>query len=104
MKFNIYNYYNEPTEVDTGDKEIRCIMIEIITGDEFIHMLYEDGTIEHYRSDVLLFSFCHYRYTVPKERVQEWIDLEKTAQGAISYYRLEKFYKEIKDNTKTKKK
>lgn len=91
MKFNIYNYNNEPTEVDTGDKEIRYIMVEVVTGDEWIHIHCEDGTIEHYRSDYPTMDFYYGGYTVFNERIQEWIELAKTAQGIISCRRLETF-------------
>ena len=91
MKFNIYNFYNEPTEIDSGDKEICYITVELITGDEWIYIKYEDGTMGRYGSDVKLVTFCFSSYIVPKERIREWIDLEKTAQGTVSYYRLEKF-------------
>nr|DAR88066.1 MAG TPA: hypothetical protein [Caudoviricetes sp.] len=91
MKFNIYNYANEPTEVDTGDKEIRYIVVTVISGDEIIYIIYENETIEHYRSDYSAMVFYDGDYLVPKERIQEWIDLEKTARKEISYYRLEVF-------------
>lgn len=91
MKFNIYNYDNEPIEVDTGDKEIKYIVVTVITGDEIIYIIYEDGTMKHYRSDCSLRALYDGNYLVPKERIQEWISLEKTAQGEISYHRLEKF-------------
>ena len=89
MKFNIYNYDNEPTEVDTGDKEIKYIKVEVVTGDEWIQIHYEDGTESHYRSDRASINFYDGDYSVPKEKIQEWIDLEKVTNRTISYYRLE---------------
>ena len=94
MKFNIYNYDNEPTEVDTGDKEIKYIKVEVVTGDEWIQIHYEDGTERHYRSDRASINFYDGDYSVPKERIQEWIDLEKVTNRTISYYRLEVFEEE----------
>ncbi len=94
MKFNIYNYDNEPTEVDTGDKEIKYIKVEVVTGDEWIQIHYEDGTESHYRSDRASINFYDGDYSVPKERIQEWIDLEKVTNRTISYYRLEVFEEE----------
>lgn len=94
MKFNIYNYDNEPTEVDTGDKEIKYIKVEVVTGDEWIQIHYEDGTESHYRSDRASINFYDGDYSVPKEKIQEWIDLEKVTNRTISYYRLEVFEEE----------
>lgn len=91
MKFNIYNYDNEPTEVDTGDKEIKYIMVEVVSGHEFIRIHCENGIMEYYVSIIPFIPIYDEDYKVPKERIQEWIDLEKTAQGAISYHRLKKF-------------
>ena len=91
MKFNIYNYNNEPTEVDTGDKEIRFITVEVISGNEWIHIHYEDGIINHCKSRVALIYLYEGEYTIPKERIQEWIDLEKVTDKNISYHRLEVF-------------
>lgn len=94
IKFNIYNFMNEATEVETEDKEIKFIMVSVISGDEFIHIHYTDGTKSHYKSDVALVDYYDGGYVVSKEDIQKWIDLEKTAQGTISYYRLEVFEKE----------
>lgn len=94
MKFNIYNYDNVSTSVDTGDKEIEYITVEVITGDEVIHIHFTDGTRSHYKSDVALVDFYDGDYVVPKERIQEWIDLEKVTNKTISYYRLEVFEKD----------
>ena len=94
MKFNIYNYDNEPTEVDTGDKEIKYIKVEVVTGDEWIQIHYEDGTESHYRSDRASIHFYDGDYSVAKEKIKEWIDLEKVTNRTISYYRLEVFEEE----------
>ena len=94
MKFNIYNFMNEATEVETEDKEIKFIMVSVISGDEFIQIHYEDGTESHYRSDRASINFYDGDYSVPKERIQEWIDLEKVTNRTISYYRLEVFEEE----------
>ena len=90
MKFNIYNFINLATEIDTGDKEIDFIRVEVISGDELVHIFYSDGTRDHYKSDTAFIAFYDGGYEVPKERIQEWIDLAKTKK-TISYYRLEVF-------------
>ena len=97
IKFNIYNFMNEATEVDTEDKEIRFIKVEVVTGDEWIQIQYEDGTKRNYRSDNAIMNFYDGEYIVSKERIQEWIDLEKVTDRTISYYRLEEFDKELEE-------
>lgn len=94
MKFNIYNYNNEPTEIDIGNKEIEYITVEVISGDEWIHIHYEDGTKSHYRSDTALIPLYDGGYIVRKEEIQKWIELEKVTYDTISYHRLEKFTEE----------
>lgn len=97
MKFNIYNFMNKAIEVDTGDKEIKYIMVSVISGDEFIHIHYTDGTISSYKSDFALIDYYDGGYVVPKDDIQKWIDLEKVTDRTISYYRLEEFDKELEE-------
>lgn len=91
MKFNIYNYNNKPTEVDTEDKEIRYIKVAVVSGNEFINIHYENGIRGYYKSIVPFILIYYEDYIIPKERIQEWIDLEKVTDRTISYYRLEVF-------------
>lgn len=93
MKFNIYNYDNEPTEVDTKDKEIKLIRVEVVSGNELIHIVYSDRTTEHYKSFTPFIISYDGGYKVSKERIQEWIDLEKDTNEKIAYHRLGIFKK-----------
>ena len=46
MKFKIYDYLNNPTLIDTGNKEIKCLKVSVITGNEVVAIYYKDGTIK----------------------------------------------------------
>ena len=36
MKFTIYDYNGKATEVDTGDKEIRELFVQVLSEDEVV--------------------------------------------------------------------
>ena len=97
MKFKIYNCKNQASEVDTGDKEIEYITVEVISGNEKIYIHWADGTGNYFRSTNLLLTNYDGFYDVPKERIQEWINLEEIEEDeipkdyTIGKYRLEKF-------------
>ena len=97
MKLNIYNRFDEAVEVDTVDKEIDFIRVEVISENELIHIVYSDRTTEHYKSYTPFIVSYDGGYRVSKERIQEWIELEKEEipEGySIGKYRLEKFTRE----------
>lgn len=43
MKFNIYDYQNKPTRIDTGDREIEYIDAYVISGDEVVDIHFNGG-------------------------------------------------------------
>lgn len=51
MKFKIFDYAGREVIVDAGDKEIRQIRVEEVTGDEVIEIEYVDGSIEEFDSE-----------------------------------------------------
>lgn len=101
MKLNIYNDNNEPTEIDTGDKEIEYITVEVIVGNENIHIHYIDGTMNHGRSYFTHRVIYDGGYIVKKKFIKYWIELEKNHKrwNTISFDRLDAFNeKEIKED------
>lgn len=94
MKFNIYNRFDEALSVDIGEKEIEYIEVSVIGSEEYIHIHYTDGTISYHENSLYKKLNYYGSYIVPKERIQEWIDLEKVTNRTISYYRLEVFEEE----------
>ena len=103
MKFNIYNYDNEPTEIDTEDKEIRDIEVTVVNGNEFIWIYYKDALESHISYPYKEYNCMHYCYIVTNRSLKDWIDLEKDeipTGYSIGEYRLEKF---TGDNGKTER-
>lgn len=94
MKFNIYNRFDEALSIDVGEKEIEYIDVTVIGSEELIHIHYTDGTISSHENSWYKKYNYYGSYIVPKERIQEWIDLEKVNNRTISYYRLEVFEEE----------
>ena len=93
MKFNIYNHYNRPTEVDTGDKEISTIEVILVNWNELIWINYKGASETHI--DFPYNNNCiNYSYIVPNRFLKYWIELENDeipTGYSIGEYRLEKF-------------
>ena len=94
MKFNIYDEEFTPTEVDTGDKEIDCIDVYVISGHEFICVRYIDGTFKEYVSTYRDLEYGGGYYRIQRQQLEEWIEEEETeipTGYSTGEYRLEKF-------------
>lgn len=88
MKFNIYDYNNQPKEIDTGDKEINLIDVKVISGDEVITIYYTNGTFESYdNSEDRCISYFDDSYIVFKKDLSKWIKSANDTNGTISYNR-----------------
>ena len=97
MKFNIYNRYNKPTEVDTEDKEISTIEVILVNGNEIIWINYKGTSDTHISFPYKYNKDINYSYVVPNKFLKYWIELEKEEipEGySIGEYRLEKFTRE----------
>ena len=97
MKFNIYNRYNKPTEVDTEDKEISTIEVILMNGNETIWINYKGASDTHINFPYKYNKDINYSYIVTSSFLKEWIELEKDEipEGySIGEYRLEKITKE----------
>lgn len=89
MKFNIYDYDNQPKEIDTGNKEINFINVIILTGDEVITIYYSDGTFENYDSSKdRITDYFDDSYVVSKENLAKWLESANDTTGTISYNRI----------------
>nr|DAO85518.1 MAG TPA: hypothetical protein [Caudoviricetes sp.] len=74
MKFKIYDYNDKTTEVDTGDKEIKGLFVQVLSGDEVVTVEYDDGTKETFdSSDNRRVSYVEESYFVEKDSIQDWI-------------------------------
>lgn len=73
MKITLYDYSSHPKICEIKDKPIQSFVVEVISGDETVTVLYEDGTDDYFdsRDD----RFIDYRdgwYFVDPKRITEW--------------------------------
>lgn len=74
MKFKIFDYAGREVIVDAGDKEIRQIRVEEITGDEVIEIEYVDGSIKEFDSGICrLTDFHDGAYRVSGDDLKKWL-------------------------------
>ena len=93
MKIKIYNYCNEEVEIDVV-KEIKEIFVEVVSGDEIIHIEYDDGSYDVFDSchNGRIIAFDDGCYTIEKDKINEWNDFKFTKGITCSYERLHKFW------------
>ena len=71
----IYDYINRPVEVELPDKEIKAILVQILTGDEIGYVLFEDGgQLSFDASMERVTDYNDGAYLVKKEHLAEWLD------------------------------
>lgn len=74
MKFKIFDYAGREVIVDAGDKEIRQIRVEEITGDEVIEIEYTDGSVEEFDGGICrLTDFRDGSYRVSGNDLKKWL-------------------------------
>lgn len=91
MKIKIYDYNDHATEIEL-EKHVKMIFVTVITGDEIISIIYEDGSTSCYDS-----SCCRHidyydgHYVVNSDQIEEWANMEIPEDRAMSYARLDRF-------------
>ena len=88
MKFNIYNFENEPTEVELKCRAVSRIYVTVITGDEIITVLLNGTAKEFSSSDARIVDDVNGSYILKGKQIREWINFEPTGEGAISFERM----------------
>lgn len=89
MKFNIYNFENEPTEVELKCRAVSKIYVTVITGDETISVLFSNGSIKEFSSsDSRVVDTIDGTYVLKGKRIREWMEYKPKENGAISYERM----------------
>ena len=75
MEIKIYDYKGDPKVVTLEDKEILCITIKDISGDEVLKIRYKDGTRGSYDScDSRLISFYDGEYDIfGEEKIEKFL-------------------------------
>lgn len=89
----IYDYANNPIEVELPHKAISEIFVAVITGDETGFVKFEDGSKFYFdASDDRLCDFNDGYYIVLKDRVEEWLNFKPSKKRlTYSYERQELF-------------
>ena len=89
MKFNIYDFKNEPTEVELKCRAVSRIYVSVITGDETISVLFSNGSIKEFNSsDTRVVDIIDGTYVLKGNRIRKWMEYEPTGDGTISYERM----------------
>lgn len=79
MRFNIYDFNGRATEVDTYDKVIRCIFVQVISGNEVVTVNYDDCTSVTFDScDNRAADYVDGSYSVDQNHLQDWVNFEIT--------------------------
>lgn len=88
MKFNIYDYQNKPTKIDTGKRPIDYIEVSVISGDEVVEVHYTNGLSKRFdSSDTRWCGFLDAEYRVTSKNLKDWIKKESIG-GDIAYSRI----------------
>ena len=93
MKFNIYDYKDNAVEIDTKGKEVASISVEVVSGDERIEIMYENGNFAMIDSSSDRFINYHDGdYELSGDKLLEWMEYTPAKdENGISYKRLHKF-------------
>lgn len=89
MKFNIYNFENEPTEVELKCRAISKIYVRVITGDEVVTVIFSNGTTKTFdSSNTRIVDFADGDYILRGAQIGEWMEYVPPEDGVISYKRM----------------
>lgn len=95
MKFKIYDFENEATEVDVGNKIIDHIIVIVLSGDEMVKVFYKDGTNEEFdSSECRNMDYFDGMYELRGTELFTWLTCEPDIREdyeTISYQRLKDF-------------
>ena len=87
MRMKIYDYINRPVEVDLPDKEIKAIVVKILSGDETGFVLFEDGSRLEFDASMERISDYEYGcYFVLQEYMAEWMNWKPIKDSASTVY------------------
>lgn len=96
---NIYNYLNEPMTIELEDyKNVSMLIVLILSGDETVRVVYNDGESVSFDSDTVgrLLEIYEGLYMVDSNEIDKWIEIGEDAAmketlHAVSYVRQEEF-------------
>lgn len=90
----IYDFDDNPIEVELPDKEIEKILVCVFSGDEIGIVEFTDGSILKFdASGSRVTDHFDGTYTVKKNDIEEWMNFEMPEKKMLSYIRMEHFKK-----------
>ena len=88
MNTTIYDYANNAVKIELSDNKIICINVVVVSGDEVISVVFEDGTVRYFdASNSRCINFCDGFYTVSGDNIQKWLNFDPTGIDTVSYKR-----------------
>lgn len=79
MIFNIYNFNGKATKVDTGDKVIKDVFVQVLSGDEVVTVYYYDCTSVRFDSSRnRAADYDDGSYIIYPDNLQDWVNFEIT--------------------------
>lgn len=93
MKFNIYDYADQPIEIETQNKPIKEIFVLVLSGDEVVIIKYIDNDEEEFdSSDKRTKSYLDGFYVVTKRHLKKWMNWKpQKDEKCYSYCRQRQF-------------
>lgn len=92
MILKIYDYDDAVKEITVPDKEIREILVHVLSGDETGFVEFTDGEKVYFdASDCRMHDFNDGLYTVNGKAIQKWINFQPSGY-MVSYERMEAFF------------
>lgn len=92
-KTRIFDYQDNPVEIELRNVKIVAISVTIFSGDETVDIYYEDGRVECFDSSECRHTdFFDGNYVVLGDKINEWLKWNRFLKyNGISYKRQEMF-------------
>lgn len=93
MKMIIYDYLSRPVELDLEDKPIKFLSVLILSGDEVVDVIYEDGVILSFDAGESRLLSCYegrYYLTTP-EQIERFLNFKPSGKAPASDERMDMF-------------
>lgn len=79
MRFNIYDFNGRAREVDTGDKVIKDLFVQVLSGDEVVTVYYDDCTSVRFDSSRnRAADYVDGSYIIYPDNLHDWVNFEIT--------------------------
>ena len=79
MIFNIYDFNGRAREVDTGDKVIKDLFVQVLSGDEVVTVYYDDCTSVRFDSSRnRAADYVDGSYIIYPNNLEDWVNFEIT--------------------------